>query len=190
MLAISDEYGNVEYRYFTEFIPSDLGFSPAGEELYYPEIPGDYNQTLLGYTADGYALYEISYYVEVEGEGSEYTVEPQSDGTVFLHKNGVGYLKVTENGTNYYVRARKVTHEDGSEEIYCFLKGAVIDADDLEDTTDFVAIDDNKITFSAELLEAAKNSNRNEMYIRFWVSGWGTMYLNYYQLEALFEIAE
>ena len=189
MLEISDEYGNVEHRYFAEFIPSDLGFSTVGEEIY-PEIPDDYSQTLLGYTADGYALYEISYYVEVEGEGSDYTAEAQSDGTVFLHKNGVGYLKVTENGTNYYVRARKVTQEDGSEEIYCFLKGAVIDADDLEDTTDFVTISDNKITFSAELLEAAKSSNRNEMYIRFWVNGWGDMHLNYYQLEALFEIAE
>ena len=187
--TVNDE-GYIEYYYYSEFIPSDTGFTPSGE-MVDPSIIGDvYNETLLGYTASGEPLYEVAYWVT--GDESPYTREEQADGTVFLHKNGVGYLEITEKYGKYYVRARKVTALDGSTEIYCFLRGAVIDADDIQGNLmdSYLYVTDNKITLTEEFLDAAASSNKNEMSIRFYLSNYGYMYLDYYILESLFMMAE
>lgn len=192
--VIDSETG--DETYYTEFIPSDYGFTPSGDTIDPSEIKHIYDteRTLLGYTADGDALYEISYYVEVE-DTTEWTEETQADGTVFLHKNGAGYLEVTEkNGEKYYVKARKVTMADGSEQIYCFLlKGVLVGTeigDFVQETLNgYITYSGNTITITPEFFEIAKNNNRNEFYVYFSTDR-NSIKLTYYKLEALFVLAE
>ena len=184
-----------ERTYYTEFIPSDYGFAPAGDIVNEWDIVGEWNnEVLLGYTADGNPLYEISYYVDAS-DSIEWTEETQKDGTVFLHKNGIGYLKVTENSGTYYVRARKVQTADGNEEIYCFLRSGHLFGTEIGnfigDAIDgYITVNGNTVTFTKEFLEVAKNNDRNEFY--FYIQGenaygnYRSYYFDYYQLESLF----
>ena len=188
-----------ELTYYTEFIPSDYGFTPSGEKL---EVnPEDmygtpYSTTLLGYTAEGSALYEVAFYVGTEDEGSEWENAEQIDAnTYFLHKNGTGYLKVVEKYGTYYVRATKVQMADGTYAIYCSLRSGVLFGNEIGDYAKealegYVNLDENKVTFTKEFLEIAKNNNRNEFYISLSIntSSGSIMYLTltYYQLESLF----
>ena len=187
-----------EETYYSKFIPSDLGFTPV-DEITDPSFifDKDYSETLLGYTADGMALYEISYYVQPDDEGAEWTEEEQDDGTVFLHKNGIGYLKVTEKNGIYYVRARKVEMEDGSSNIYCFLRTGCLIGGEIGDFVGtaldgYVTVSLNTITITEEFLEVAKNNDRNEFYVMFSEYDIHTDFigyslrLDYYMLESLF----
>ena len=193
MVEITDEYGDViDYVYYSEFIPSDLGFTPSGD-IVDPSIIGEvYSKTILGYTKEGYALYEIAYWVT--GDESPYTRETMSDGTVFVHKDGVGYLEVTEKyGYKYYVRARKVTMDDGSTEIYCFLRGAVLRADHLHDSDellkDYISYEGNKLTISEDFLQLIKDKSYNDIF-RVYIEHYGNVWFDYYQLQSLFMMAE
>ena len=187
-----------ERTYYTEFIPSDYGFTPSGEQL--SENPeynygSPYSSTLLGYTAEGSAIYEVAFYVETNDNNSEWTEETIDDRTVFLHKTGTGYLKITENYGTYYVKATKIQMADGTTEIFCSIRSGVLFGNEMGDYAaqalkGYVTLDENKVTFSAEFLEIAKNNNRNQFYISLHATSTSdsTMYLtlNYYQLESLF----
>lgn len=192
MVEVYDEYGNyVETVYYSEFIPTDLYFIPSGNVVD-PSIIGDvYSTTLFGYTAEGYPMHEVAYWVV--GDDSPYTREVQSDGTVFLHKNGVGYLEVNQNGYNYYVRARKVTLTDGTTAIYCMLRGAVIRpyylyGDDLMDK--YVTYTENSVTISAEFLELITSKHNTALSILVNGSFYSDLHFDYYELESLFMIAQ
>lgn len=188
--VVVDEYDN--RTYYTEFIPSDSGFTPSGSMINPEDIEGYiYNQTLLGYTPDGDALYEYVYYVTADSTVSDLTQETQADGTVFLHKNGVGYLKVTENGSNYYVRARRVNMSNGTTQIYCFLRRGVLIGDEVNESTNglfnnLLSYSGNKLTISADFLAATAGNNKNDFYIDVYRDGYYYTYLDYYKIESLF----
>ena len=186
---VVDENG--KQTYYTKFIPSDFGFAPAGDVINPYDIIGDKrNQTLLGYTPEGCAIYEVVYIIDT-GDSTEWTEEIQSDGTVFLHKNGVGYLKVNQNGTNYYVEARKVDMADGTTQIYCFVRKGCLTYSEMEQYSDdvidqYIKIDGNVITITKDFYEIAKNSNRNEFRMQFYAGNY--YHFDYYKIEALFEM--
>ncbi len=193
-LVVDEE--NDTHTYYTEFIPSDYGFTPSGNVIDESEIIGQlYSEVLFGYTADGLPLYEVAYYVTTEEDTSDWTEEVQADGTVFLHKNGTGYLKVTENYGTYYVKARKVEMADGSTQIYCFVRSGKLTGSEINEYTDtfldkYITVEDNKVTITKEFLEIAANNNRNEFYVAISYgiedSYWNRVDIDYYQLESLF----
>jgi hypothetical protein len=151
---------------------------------------------ILGYTADGNPLYEVAFYLNEGTTEFEYTVEEQDDGTVFYHVDGAGYLKDQQG---YYVRARKVTLNDGSTAIVCAIRSAVI-YDDVANSydndwfDDYVIVDGNTITFTEEFLElAAKAKTRFsfQFYTRDYQDYyWNSYYFNYYELETLFMLED
>lgn len=182
-----------EYTYYTEFIPSDYGFEPAGEIIDPATFENayDWTTTTLGYTSDGDELVELSYYVSEGCENFEYTVEEQSDGTVFYHVNGIGFLK---DQAGYYVRARKVTYGDGSTGIVCMLRSAIVYDEHLDEIEGnlldkYFKVSGNTITLTEELLELASH-NKNNFYVRVYSESYGSLYIDYYQLETLFMMAE
>ena len=190
-LDVTDQYGNVLYStYYSEFIPSDNGFTPSGTIVDPSVIDEIYSETILGYTADGNPIYEIAYWVTEDA--SPYTKETQSDGTVFYHKNGVGYLEVTQKyGEKYYVRARKVTMSDGSTQIYCFLRGAVIRPNDIHNEAiinKYVSVSGNKVTISADFLNTFED--RYYYYAIAIYTNWSSIQFTYYELESLFLMAK
>ena len=186
---------NQTRTYYTEFIPSDYGFTPSGDVVDEKEITGEmYSEVLLGYTADGLPIYEVAYYTTPDTT-TEWTEEVQADGTVFLHKNGTGYLKVTEKYGTYYVKARKVEMADGSTQIYCFVRSGRLTGSEVNQYGDnllgeYLISNGNKLTITEEFLEIAANNNRNEFYIDVEYGQeneyWNSITLKYYQLESLF----
>lgn len=191
-LDVTDQYGNILYStYYSEFIPSDNGFVPSGTIVDPSVIEEIYSETILGYTADGNPIYEIAYWVTEDA--SPYTKETQSDGTVFYHKNGVGYLEVTQKyGNKYYVRARKVTMNDGSTQIYCFLRGAVIRPRDIHNDTimdKYVSVSGNKVTISADFLNTIEERDYYN-YVIYLYTNWSSIHFTYYELESLFLMAK
>ena len=191
-----DEFGynSVNSTYYTEFIPSDYGFAPAGDVIDPSMINGEYySETLLGYTADGDPIYEVAYYVSA-ADAPEWDVEPQDDGTYFLHKDGVGYLMVIENEATYYVKARKVEMADGTTQIYCFLRNGRLTGSELNNYTEnaldeYIFAEGNKLTITEEFLEIAKNNNKNEfsVTVRYGNENYSDYeYIDYYMLESLF----
>ena len=187
-----EDPNNGEKTYYTEFIPSDYGFAPSGSIVDPDTITGSlYNTTLLGYTANGEALYEVAYYMTEGSSSFDYTVEEQADGTVFYHVDGVGYLK---DQAGYYVRARKVTMQDGTTGIVCFIRGAYI-RDDVLNNYDhdfmdaYVSVGWNTVTIQEEFLEIAGYAKTNfNLRIEYtYDSGyWNYEYFDYYMLETCF----
>lgn len=175
--VVIDRYTG-EARYYTEFIPSDYGFTPSGIEVYEWEISGDlYSQTLLGYTADGNPMYEYAYWVNESSDNFEYTTEVQSDGTVFYHKDGKGYLKVTSKyGQVYYVEARKVTNADGTSEILCFLMGPHLTGNETSSYAEevrnskYIQIKGNTVTIKKNMVNGILNEYRDHGYIEIHIS--------------------
>lgn len=185
---------NQTSTYYTEFIPSDYGFTPSGEVVDESKIPEEmYSEVLLGYTSDGLPLYEVAY--RVTPDTTDWTQEPQADGTVFLHKDGTGYLKVTEKYGTYYVKAHKVKMADGSEQIYCFVRSGRLTGSEVSQYGDnlfdeYLYAEGNKITFTEQFRDIAANNNRNEFYVEVQYGNenhyWNSVRINYYQLESLF----
>ena len=185
-----------EETYHTEFIPADDYFTPSGDVVDKNEISGRYEtEYLLGYTEEGYPLYEVVYIITEETDISDWTSEPQNDGTVFIHKNGVGYLKVTDGGTVYYVDAKKVQMSDGSYQIYCLIESAVLYGSELDGNNapffeNYVIADGRKVTLTKEFYDIIKGTNRNEFSIELYVGdehGIWTVTFNYYQIESMFD---
>ena len=195
---VEDDDGNLTF--YTEFIPSDAGFAPTGDVVDPDSIDGwCYGETLLGYTADGDCLYEYAYYINEDSESFTYTAETQDDGTIFYHRNGAGYLRVESDDGPYYVRARKVTNQDGSTQIYCFLGTAMLSSTDVEEDASgvmnqFVTVDGNKVTVSRDFLEIAAygDYNRNVLWLKVYYGEkdgyYTTVYFDYYRLAALFQM--
>lgn len=179
-----DRDGNL-LGYYTEFEVSDAGFVPKNQT--YDVIEGEMiNSILLGYTEDGYALYEVAFYVE-SAAGKDYTVEQQPDGTVFYHVDGTGYLK---DQSGRYIPARKMLNANGEYEIVCRIYSAYVNDGYLDypgvlDLFVDYKIGNSYITISRELLEVAKN-NRNAFYIRLNIKNYGEVYIDYDILDALF----
>ena len=184
-----------EVTYYTEFIPSDFGFAPAGEEVNESAIGGSFqSETLLGYTAEGHALYEVAFFAESSANKS-YTTVTQSDGTVFYHVDGKGYLK---DQKGYYIPARQVTNADGQTEIVCLIRSAFVYDDYLNDHNElldkYLSIGNGGATLiiTPEMLEFAKH-NRNDFEFTYeYKRGWNTRSeeIGYDRLEALFMSAE
>ena len=183
-----------QITYSTEFIPSDDGFVLSGDPVDINNIEGDYKgSTLLGYTADGSPIYEVLYMLTTEAD-HDWTEEVQSDGTVFLHKDGVGYLRVTQNGVNYYVRARKVAMPDGTDEIYCSIVEAVIYGSEIAENRnpfleDYISANGRELTIKPELLQLITGGNKNFFNMNVHLSDpndvWSTT-ISYYQIESFF----
>ncbi len=196
--VVEDDDGNLTF--YTEFIPSDAGFAPAGDVVDPDTIDGwCYGETLLGYTADGDPLYEYAYYINEDSESFTYTAETQDDGTIFYHRNGAGYLRVESDDGPYYVRARKVTNQDGSTQIYCFLGTAMLSSTDVEEDASgvmnqFVTVDGNEVTISRDFLEIAAygDYDRDVLWLRVYYGEkdgyYTTVYFDYYRLAALFQM--
>ena len=196
--VVEDDDGNLTF--YTEFIPSDAGFAPSGEEVDPDSIDGwCYEETLLGYTADGDPLYEYAYYINEDSESFTYTTETQADGTIFYHRNGAGYLRVESEDGPYYVRARKVTNQDGSTQIYCFLGTAMLTSDDVNEDANgvmsqYVTMDGNEVTISRDFLEIAAygDYDRDVLWFRVYYGEkdgyYDTVWFDYYRLAALFRM--
>ena len=84
--------------------------------------------------------------------------------------------------------------QDGSTEIYCFLRGASFRGDSDEFAEDilkeYYTVDGNKITISKDILDLAYNKNdfhieiiikNGDSYTYYWDLDW-----NYYEFESLF----
>ncbi len=181
-----------ERSYYTEFIPSDYGFTPAGKQLSESELgSGSYTtRTLLGHTPDGDELYEVAFYTETSAN-KPWTTVTQDDGTVFYHVDGKGYLRTQ---TNMYVPARQIKNQDGSTEIVCMIRGAFVHDDYLKENvnllSDFYRLENGDMTLvlTPELLEFAKH-NRSSFYVSFRVNG-NSEDFDCDRLEALFKAAE
>ena len=101
-------------------------------------------------------------------------------------------MEVTQKYNNkYYVRARKVTMSDGSTQIYCFLRGAVIRPRDIHNDTimdKYVSVSGNKVTISADFLNTFED--RYYYYAIAIYTNWSSIQFTYYELESLFLMAK
>ncbi|MBE6629971.1 MAG: hypothetical protein E7624_03885 [Ruminococcaceae bacterium] len=146
-------------------------------------------------TEKGEQIYCFYGYLATEWDLVE---EPQGDGTVFYHREGLtkGYLK---DQKGYYVRASKIVADDGSSYILCHTTQVSIDdyyIDEIGAFADFVTFnrDETVVTISRELLEWIEQKDlekyfviRLRSYDRY---GEHFVTLNYYQLAAWLELAD
>ena len=136
-------------------------------------------------TADGWTVWEISYY-EISEE--EWTITELDDGTVFYEKDGEGYLKGQDG---YYVYARRIYDWDTDESyIVCELDRAYLDTDDIKQMgimDEYFVLNDAKtmLTISKDLLDLIPEECRDDFYI-YINTGYGDEEISYYELEGLF----
>ncbi|MBR6794766.1 MAG: hypothetical protein IKM52_01500, partial [Clostridia bacterium] len=185
-----------ERSFYTEFIPSDYGFKPAGKQLDESELGSGYyeDETLLGYTEEGYELYEVAYYTDSASEEA-WTIIDQGDGTVFYHVNGKGYLR---DQLGYFVPARQITNEDGKTEIVCMIRGAYVHDEYLNDNEEvlskFISLSKggSSLTLTRELLDFAKYNRQHFRFAYTVDNGWSwhDEYVDYDKLSILFLTAE
>ena len=184
-----------ERTFYNDYIPSDTGFAPAGDIIDEGSIIGTFKeQNLLGYTAEGYPLYEMYYIADPDAENSGWNEEVIDEKTVFLQKSGVGYLQIKESQANYYVKAHKVSMSDGSEQIYCNIDEAVLYGSEANGNNapffgEYIIADGRTLTFTADFLELIRGNNRNNFYIDVNLAdpnaSW-TLSLSYYDIESFF----
>ena len=181
---VVDANGNI-LGHYTEFTVTEAGIVPQNEtsEGIGVEIN---NSILLGYTPEGNAVYEISFWVDSAAEKT-YTTETLSDGTVFYHVDGIGYLK---DQAGRYIPARKMLAANGEYEIVCRIHSAYVTDGNLNypgvlDAYAEFKVGGNYITISPELLEIAK-ANRSWFSLEIYVHNSGTVEINYDILETLF----
>ncbi|MBQ9801718.1 MAG: hypothetical protein IJW51_01435 [Clostridia bacterium] len=124
-----------------------------------------------------YYVYEVSGYLP-----GNLVYETQTDGTVFVHRDGEndGYLKGQDG---YYVPATKVEAEDGSTYIVCTTIGkAYFTSDMLEyngvfDDCMILSADKTKLTITPALLDKIPENMQDYFYLRLEVTlddGWET----------------
>ncbi len=187
-VVVDEEKGT--RTYYSEFIPSDFGFTPKNQ-IDPSSIVGEINsETLLGYTPEGLPIYEEVYYVGSE-EDADWTRVPQADGTVFCHKNGMGYLEVTEkSGAKYYVRARMVEMADGTSQVFCFLlSGKLTGSEANQYVSDYfdgyLSVQGNKLTITEKFLEVVNGNNKNDFYIQIYIGSLDNPdgYFNSYRID-------
>lgn len=181
---VYDENGNL-YGYYSQFSVSDNGFVPQNQ-LYELVDGALQRRVFLGYTTDGYKLYEVTVSVQ-SAAGKNYTTETQADGTVFYHVDGIGYLK---DQSGRYIPARKMLNANGEYEIVCRIHSAYLSENYVNlpgvlDAYVDVEIGNAYMTISPELLEIAK-ANRNTFKITLSIEYYGEVEINYYTLESLF----
>lgn len=189
---------NGSKTYYSEFVPSDFGFTPKNEVDPSTIIGSMDSQTLLGYTANGLPLYEEVYIIEASDD-ADWTRVTQDDGTVFCHKNGMGYLEVTEkSGAKYYVRAREFEMANGSKQVYCFLQSGKITGSEANNYVSnyfdgYLTVQGNKLTMTEKFLEVVNGNNKNEFYIQVYIANPGdtdgyynSYYINGYEIETFF----
>ena len=82
---------------------------------------------------------------------------------------------------------------DGSTEIFCFIRGAVLRVDYLHDSEDllkdYISFNGNKLTISEDFLQMIEDKSYNDIF-RVYIEYYGNVYFNYYQLQSLFMMAE
>lgn len=196
--VVIDDYGN--RTYYSEFIPSDFGFTPKNE-IDQSVIEGQLErETLLGYTAEGLPIYELLYFIETSGDADwdVKTVTVDGKSFKFHHKNGMGYLEVNEKYETYYVKARLVEMADGTEQIFCFIaSGKITGSEANEYVSDYfdgyLTVDGNKLTITEEFLEVVNGNNKNEFFIEIYVGGledpdsyYYSYRINGYEIETFF----
>ncbi|HBF15391.1 MAG TPA: hypothetical protein DDW30_06885 [Clostridiales bacterium] len=98
-------------RFYGTMEPDDDGKPIFSDEMTV-DLAGVVGENEFGVTEDGRIVYEVVCRMQPENAES-ITLR---DGNVFYHIDGTGYLKTTEG---YYVHARRITMEDGSERILC-----------------------------------------------------------------------
>ncbi|MBE6633136.1 MAG: hypothetical protein E7620_02195 [Ruminococcaceae bacterium] len=148
-----------------------------------------YDQTHIGYTVEGYSVYEVLLYVE-DTEGIEYETLPQDDGTVYYERKGQGYLKAQDG---YYVDAIKVSTDDGSYKIVCGLYQPTLGDYQLQQIDQmsklFLIDEENQsITIQAGTMEFLKEfADFFELYIG---TNYDSYWFTYYELENLYLLAQ
>lgn len=151
-LVWDEEYG--DYRYYEKFIPGD--YITPFEEVFDVTIPNDHNKTTLGYDKNGNQVYEIWYYIDssLDSDVEEKTL---SDGSVFYHINGIGYVKIV--GTSTYVKAFDVELNDGTTEVVCTIYRAYVEDYHLSNYNffkDYISYTEYSVVIPRELLDIMK----------------------------------
>ena len=175
--VVKDSEKGIE-TYYSEFVPSDFGFTPKNE-IDPSVIEGRFErETLLGYTAEGLPIYELLYFIETSGDADwdVKTVTVDGKSFKFHHKNGMGYLEVNEKHETYYVKARLVEMADGTEQIFCFIASGKITGSEANDYVSdyfdgYLTVEGNKLTITEEFLEVVNGNNKNEFFIEIYVGG-------------------
>ena len=175
-----DEYGC--YRFYDKFIPGV--FIEGYEELDGFELPTDeYNWSQLGNTKEGYAFYEIVYYID-ESIDPEIEVTVLDDGHVFYHIDGIGYVKLAED---HYVKAVLYVDEYGNTSARCYYRRAYIYDYALENCgylDEYFNRTDKSITIPKEMVEYM---DEIPDHCAFSVTiGEQTIIFNYYVLDSYF----
>ena len=154
---VEDEYGNMHY--YSKFHPSDKYFE-VSDEVDPEYIPDTYNSEVIGYTEEGRAVVEIWFYVdESNPDNEDMTVITLSDGSLFYHINGQGYIKF---GENKYIRAVIITDDEGNTSALCIIRRAFVreeqinGSDMFERYLSFNGV--NKVVIPNELIEIMASS--------------------------------
>ena len=172
-------------RYYKKFIPGE--FFVMYEEIFNVWFPGtvSVHQTHLGYDKSGNDVYELWYYVD-ESLDSSVETETLSDGSVFYHIDGIGYVKIANTST--YIKAFRIEKSDGSTEVVCTLTDAYIRDYHLSEFgyfKDYISYTDNKVVIPAEMLDFMY---RIPVWCYFEIGTNGpTLHFDYYTLKAYFE---
>jgi len=195
-LVIDDEdnetyYTDVEYVDYYNIIVDGL--------IDFEDISGIcYNDYFYGYTSEGYQVYELIYYVQPAWE-----MIPQSDGTVYLHLDGKGFLQIQENDGTYYVPARLIKGVNGADdEIICFIASGSFTSSETVHIDNYyegyIDVNGNEITISKDFFDFIKNSDTDKNDFNLSISLLDKSYENasskychisYYELETFFMIA-
>ena len=185
-------YTDVEYvDYYNIIVDGLIDFEDISGIRYY-----DY---FYGYTSEGYQVYELIYYVQPAWE-----MIPQSDGTVYLHLDGKGYLQIQENGGTYYVPARLIEGVNGADdEIICFIASGSFTSSETVHIDNYyegyIDVNGNEITISKAFFDFIKNSDTDKNDFNISISlldksyenaSSKYCYISYYELETFFMIAD
>ena len=138
-------------------------------------------------TANGYEVYTVTGYILPDSVKQL----KQSDGTVFYYNGELsgytsGYLKCQDGK----FLAAGLVERDGSYTVECSLSRAKLDMELYREKFDKHLVIDKegcKITISKEILNAVPAAIRDDFVINF---GWGTLRLDYADLEGWFELAK
>ena len=177
-----------DYRYYDKFIPGK--YFQGDEELPGFHLPTDeYQESLLGYTEDGRALWEIVYYIDesIDPEILEITL---ADGRKFYHVDGIGYVKLKDG---HYVKAMLAYDNEGNAYAMCLYRRAYVRNDilnrngangELSMFESYINLTSDSVTIPKEMLEYMRQMPD---WCYFWIStNRGDIHLNYYTLEAYF----
>ena len=174
-----------DWRYYDKFIPGE--YFEVYEEVYPEYLPADCNETVLGYTKEGKEVIEIWFYVdESNPDNEDMTVITLSDGSLFYHINGQGYIKL---GENEYIRAVIITDDEGNTSALCIIRRAYVIENEIGVMFEkYLSYNgSNRVVIPRELIEIMASAN-GECYFVI-ETDQGSIHFDYYSLAEAFGIA-